>query len=231
MGAIQFIENLDRTSLTISDEEFEAFVESAVSAMVERDEKEGKRPSPATHIHLSEKSTPSRPEVTPRHSLEGEQVHSRSAHRRFQSSNGTRDSKDSEDDGQAVKGLLRSIQKPLSSIGRIFSDDSGEAGRLENQGSLVQQSAAASAGSLMAQKPSNKTTQSTAAAVVSPDPQGEMQRLAIDDAAVRQASVETAKAHSLQRREHQTVVETLCGMFPDLDKEVIGDVVRTKDGR
>ncbi|RAL63813.1 hypothetical protein DID88_003456 [Monilinia fructigena] len=36
MGAIQFIENLDRTTLTISDEDFERNVEAAVSAIAEK---------------------------------------------------------------------------------------------------------------------------------------------------------------------------------------------------
>lgn len=35
-GAIQFIETLDRTSLTVSDEEFEQNVEAAVSAIAEQ---------------------------------------------------------------------------------------------------------------------------------------------------------------------------------------------------
>lgn len=36
MGAVQFIENLDRTTLSISDPDFERYVETAVSAMAER---------------------------------------------------------------------------------------------------------------------------------------------------------------------------------------------------
>ena len=36
MGAIQFIENLDRTSLTINDDDFEKNVEAAVSVIAER---------------------------------------------------------------------------------------------------------------------------------------------------------------------------------------------------
>jgi Rab5 GDP/GTP exchange factor len=51
------------------------------------------------------------------------------------------------------------------------------------------------------------------------------------DAAARQANAEAAEARRIQRAEHRTVVETLCGMFPNLDKEVIDDVVRQKQGR
>lgn len=36
MGAVQFIENMDRTTLTITDAEFEQNVEAAVSAIAEK---------------------------------------------------------------------------------------------------------------------------------------------------------------------------------------------------
>ncbi|KAL1643745.1 hypothetical protein SLS58_004761 [Diplodia intermedia] len=49
MGAIQFIENLDRTSLTITDEEFEKNVEAAVSAIAERNSLDEQRQRPQTH--------------------------------------------------------------------------------------------------------------------------------------------------------------------------------------
>jgi len=52
-----------------------------------------------------------------------------------------------------------------------------------------------------------------------------------EEAAARQASAETFEAQKMQRAEHNNVVETLSGMFPDLDKEVISDVVRQKEGR
>jgi hypothetical protein len=34
----------------------------------------------------------------------------------------------------------------------------------------------------------------------------------------------------IQRREHESVVQVLQNMFPDLDKEIIADVVRMKQG-
>jgi Rab5 GDP/GTP exchange factor len=55
--------------------------------------------------------------------------------------------------------------------------------------------------------------------------------MSAEDAAARQASAETAEAHRIQRAEHSNVVETLAGMFPDLDREIISDVVTQKDGR
>lgn len=138
MGVVTFIEGLDRTSLTISDEEFEHNVEQAVSAIAEGHRAEERPAQPTAPVpglhHLSEKSTPSRPEVTPRNSQDGERSsprksnsQKRSATPRQQQSQPSSDTiygtgmQDEEFD--AVGGLLRSIQKPLSSIGRIFSDD------------------------------------------------------------------------------------------------------------
>jgi hypothetical protein len=51
------------------------------------------------------------------------------------------------------------------------------------------------------------------------------------DAAARQASAEDAEARRIQRAEHTNVVETLSNMFPNLDRDVIDDVVKMKEGR
>jgi hypothetical protein len=51
------------------------------------------------------------------------------------------------------------------------------------------------------------------------------------DAAARQASAEDAEARRIQRAEHNNVVETLSNMFPNLDRDVIDDVVKIKEGR
>jgi hypothetical protein len=56
-------------------------------------------------------------------------------------------------------------------------------------------------------------------------------RMTAEDSAARQASAEAAEAHRIQRAEHSNVVETLAGMFPDLDREIISDVVAQKEGR
>jgi hypothetical protein len=156
MGVVTFIESLDRTSLTISDADFEHNVEQAVSAIAEG-HRADERPQPSTAPvpglhHLSEKSTPSRPEVTSRNSMDGERSSPRKSSSRNrpqqpprqssyqdQSQKQTQQQKQhnqsndtiygtgmQDDEFDAVGGLLRSIQKPLSSIGRIFSDDGGE---------------------------------------------------------------------------------------------------------
>src|SRR5437667_6876280 len=121
MGAVQFIENLDRTSLTVSDEEFEKNVEAAVSEIAEK-HREAEEAAALNPIPIQEKSTSTRQAMTPRHSMDGES----STPRR---STSQRDAMETTNEGldekAAVAGLLRTIQKPLSTIGRIFSDDSG----------------------------------------------------------------------------------------------------------
>src|SRR5438045_1336272 len=105
MGAIQFIENLDRTSLTISDEEFEVNVEAAVSAIAEKHEVT----TPISPVQLSEMPALVRPEIIQQRSNDAS-----SSARRPTPSN---DSESGEQDEKvAMSGLLRTIQRPLSSI-------------------------------------------------------------------------------------------------------------------
>ncbi|ORY09592.1 hypothetical protein BCR34DRAFT_487047 [Clohesyomyces aquaticus] len=252
MGAIQFIEGLDRTSLTVSDEEFEKNVEAAVSAIAERHTDPspttptaessqasslrlqtnppvtpGHRRMPSPHLHLSEKSSLSRPEVTPRNSLEAEKAGPRRS-TSLRNRGAVGNEEQPEEENAAVAGLLRTIQRPLSTIGRIFSDNdtsshpgstprrSSEHARAQSQGWMQTQT----------QQPVNEKG----------DPQQQEQqryreRLSAGDAAARQASAEAEEARRIQRQEHRVVVETLAGMFPALDREVIDDVVRLKEGR
>lgn len=223
MGAVQFIENLDRTTLTISDEDFEKNVEAAVSAIAEKHQAEVVESTLPTQ--LSEKSTLSRPEVTPRHSMEGES----STPRKSTSSN-EYDSGDGIDEKSAMSGLLSTIQRPLSSIGRIFSEEvssSSHAGpaRTPLPGSTPRMTpsprVSADVPRPIQQQQRPGTSQDTTARM----------RMSAEDAAARQASAEAAEAHRIQRAEHANVVETLAGMFPDLDREIISDVVTQKDGR
>ncbi|PVH87345.1 hypothetical protein DL98DRAFT_405753 [Cadophora sp. DSE1049] len=217
LGAVQFIENLDRTTLTISDEEFEKNVEAAVFAIAEKHQAEEVPPP----TQLSEKSTLSRPEVTPRHSMEGES----SQPRKSTSSNEYESGDGGLDEKAAMSGLLRTIQRPLSSIGRIFSEEPGP-----SQG-----------GPARTPLPGNTPRMTPSPRVSSDIPQGlprvpttgdpHRSRMTAEDAAARQASAEAAEAHRIQRAEHANVVETLSGMFPDLDREIISDVVTLKDGR
>ncbi|KAI9839889.1 MAG: hypothetical protein M1819_000081 [Sarea resinae] len=235
MGAVQFIENLDRTNLTVSDEEFERNVEAAVSAIAERHEEDSLAPP---QVHVPEKSTLSRPEVTPRNSMEAEYSTMRRSLSSREAMDGSGGS-DSAEDKATVTGLLRTIQRPLSSLGRMLSEDPQSAPEAStSQGpSRVPQPGASPRLSPVPQQPQQqRNSEETRRRQLRPletgaAQTGEANRLNAADAAARQASAETAEAQRIQRAEHKDVVETLSGMFPGLDKDVIDDVVRMKEGR
>ncbi len=213
MGAIQFIENMDRTSLTISDEDFEKNVEAAVSAIAEKHRAEEQ--SAASQQSIQEKPTsPSSDPSSARQSLE---IDSTKSPRRSVSN----DDNDSNDEGTAFPGLLRTIQRPLSTIGRIFSDEPSGAG--------PSTSARPPQPEPMSGRPSPRPSPQPSTEVQSP--MHVRQQVSAQEAAARQASAEVAEAQRIQRAEHNNIVETLAGMFPDLDRDIISDVVYQKEGR
>lgn len=207
MGAIQFIENMDRTTLTISDEEFEKNVEAAVSAIAEKHRLESPPTSATSEKPPQSFGTLSGSSST-RPSMDND-TQQPYMPRRSTSSN---DDSGEYDEKAAITGLLRTIQKPLSTIGRMFSDSD---------------ESAAGSSSMSARSPAH-----------TPQPPGGetghrvgSSRFSAEEAAARQASAEAAEAHRLHRAEHANIVETLAGMFPDLDKDIISDVVYQKEGR
>lgn len=207
MGAVQFIENLDRTNLTVRDEEFEKNVEAAVSAIAERNEQEEKRASNSIHFPFAEKSALSRPEVTPRNSLDGERASPRRMIPRVTAETPRSDNEEPDD---AVTGLLRTIQKPLSSIGRIFSEDSGQSQRPLDHPALTPLPGNTPRLSPSLLPRSNNEVPSMPYYFDAPPgavAESERMRLSAEDAAARQASAEAAEAHHLQRAEHLNVVE------------------------
>lgn len=221
MGAIQFIENLDRTSLTISDGEFEANVEAAVSAIAEKHEEEEK--AAMNHVHVPKKSSVSRAEVTPRTSMDVEY----STPKRSPSRDGARSSSGAEitEEKDAVAGLLRTIQRPLSTIGRIFLEESSSnpqsAQRSPNLAPTVLPGRHPAETPLPGNTPrlspapplpsrNNGETRwqaSDMGQVVDLAQKRERVRLSAEESAARQASAETAEAQRIQRAEHADVVE------------------------
>ncbi|UPK98651.1 hypothetical protein LCI18_009586 [Fusarium solani-melongenae] len=206
MGAIQFIENMDRTTLTITDDEFERHVEAAVSAIAE---KHAASPLATQQPVFNEKSVPLG-EPASRQSLDGQNT---PAPRRSTSNDGY-----TGDDKAAITGLLKTIQRPLSTIGRMFSDEP------------VATSEPGPSSAPRTPAPPEQLRQSREEPREPPHP-ASRHELSAEEAAARQASAEAAEAQRLSRAEHANVVETLAGMFPDLDKEVISDVVYEKEGR
>ncbi|KXJ92110.1 hypothetical protein Micbo1qcDRAFT_162227 [Microdochium bolleyi] len=214
MGAVQFIENMDRTTLTISDEDFEKNVEAAVSAIAERHRAEE---SPVVQKEREQALLPDRgnqsQSSSTRPSLD---VDPSGTPRRYLSS--MEPNNDSGDEG-AIPGLLRAVQRPLSSIGRMFSDESDVAGPASTT-RPQQQTYAPSRLGPQGGSPRVSSEERTMDTVLS-----------AHDAAARQASAEVAEAQRVSRAEHRNVVETLAGMFPDLDRDIISDVVYQKEGR
>ena len=210
MGAIQFIENLDQTNLTVSDDEFERKVEAAVSAIAERHK--DVESDLIDYPHMSEKSSLSEPEVTVRNSRQAEHVGtSRSA-----SIRGSLDllpGGDVEDEKIPIPGLLRTIQKPLSSIGRIFSEDSASpqfVNSPRSQAPPTPQPGVSRLSPTLFMPPRNSSDDQLSSGndreqqIPKRNQSGEFNAA---DAAARQASAESAEIQRIQRAEHYDVVE------------------------
>ncbi|KPM43893.1 hypothetical protein AK830_g2663 [Neonectria ditissima] len=211
MGAVQFIENMDRTTLTITDDEFEKNVEAAVSAIAEKHQ--AMSPTAPQQPVFNEKASLQAPgERTPRASLDGQD-----GSRRSTSNDGY-----TGDDRAAISGLLKTIQRPLSTIGRIFGEESGTSTPNPGPSSAPRTPAPP-------ERLSPRQSHEEPRGGIELPPPGHS--LSAEEAAARQASAEVAEAQRLHRAEHANVVETLAGMFPDLDKDIISDVVYQKEGR
>lgn len=213
LGAVQFIENLDRTNLTISDEEFEKNVEVAVSSIAEPHEQEEKirRQQNPAHPAFTGKSAPSRAEVTPRHSMDAEQF----SPRRPPAQPAEAGSGDEAEEKAAMAGLLRTIQKPLSTIGRIFSEETGGAGALQQQSAVQGPPSTPQPPSLPNMRPPRTSSMQQGGAVSALQAQqppgaaalASREREMAEESAARQASAEAEQAHRVQQAEHRTVVE------------------------
>ncbi|WPG99640.1 Hypothetical protein R9X50_00245900 [Acrodontium crateriforme] len=234
MGVVTFIENLDRTNITISDEQFERNVEQAVSAIAEKNKSEEYEGNAHASVvtkplqQLNEKSALSRPEVTPRNSMDAEQSSPRRAASQRYVEKGSGDNEDVD----TVTGLLRTIQRPLSSIGRIFADDSTS--QLQQTGSrpastpVPGPTPTALSPSMRADggRANNEGFQPSS----NQERSGHEQRNNVKAAVARQTSAEAVQAQRVSTREPCVVVETLQNMFPALDREVLEDVVRSHEG-
>ena len=291
MGAVQFIEGLDKTSLTVSDDEFDRNVEAAVSAIAEKhadaqvhpesaagpahlhpsstpsssSSNHRRMPSPHYH-HLSEKSQPSRPEVITRNSMDAHTAGPRRStslkNRSHDDTNSPPQHEPAESENAAVAGLLRTIQRPLSTIGRIFSDSDTSAtassshtpSHTSSSTPLAphttqppQQSGAherfPGQHHVYSEKPAqhpprgatNTATDNSNSSNNNNNNNNSITRTGSREptasAAALTASAEAEQARLIHAKEHAVVVETLAGMFPQLDRDVISDVVREKDGR
>ena len=201
--------------MTVSDEEFERNVEAAVSAIAEQN-----RQTESMEQKAAERSDPRSSQEASRSSGEGQQT-------------GRRD-QSSDEDTAPVAGLLRTIQKPLSTIGRMFSDEPDSSQDRPMHPVATPQSGAPPRLSPNVYQPPRNSSEDRRSGE-RPRAQQQLARVLgaqdAQDAAARQASAEDAEARRIQRAEHNDVVETLSNMFPNLDRDVIDDVVKMKEGR
>ena len=201
MGAIQFIESLDRTSLTISDDEFEKNVEAAVSAIAERESRF--RGSPSNGSGTSNMIEAQNAIQIPTASIKNSEI-VRGLHVRGAEEEAV---EHDSDEKAAVSGLLRSIQRPLSNIGRIFSEEASS----QFPGTLKGTHAAAAPpetpqrlSPALFQPPRNHYDDEEQSRALQPS---STLPFTAEDAAARQSSAEAAEARKIHRAEHQSVVE------------------------
>ena len=201
MGAVQFIENLDRTSLTITDKEFEEKVEAAVSTIAERESIDIPADS-AVSVGSQTKEASGTAKNAP-----GPSQKARLGDRR--DPRGSSESESTPDEQAAVTSLLRSIQRPLSNIGRLFTEDQpasqypGNSNvRLERVNALPPETPRRKLSPALLQPPSNGLSNNNP-----PIETRSLTGTSAEDAAARQASAEAAEAQRIHRAEHKDVVE------------------------
>jgi hypothetical protein len=170
IGAISFVETLDRLALSISDKEFETNVENSVRSIAEL-------PEPSIAGTISPPRTPDRqtsPELRPPGTPQPIQPLNAST---------------------VLYNSAGLLAAPFKSLSKMFEADPAS---VDNQ------------------EPSTEETGKK----VSPE-----------ESAARQISAEEHEAQRIHQMEFSSVVNTLKQMFPALDKEVIEDVLREKEGR
>jgi hypothetical protein len=203
-GAIQFIENLDRNSLTCTEEEFEQSVEAAVKKIAEKRDPV----SPVLTAEDSKAGGDASADVPTRRSTELEGRRSSG----FRDENAQASNGGPEEERAAVAGLLRTIQKPLSTIGRIFSEDVSSSSHQQQSSTLT-----ADTGPAVTPLPGNTprgTPSPRSEAALNRRPSAEVPKhnqptessMTAEESAARQASAELAEAAKIQRQEHENVV-------------------------
>ena len=208
MGAIQFIENLDRTALTVSDNEFEREVEHAVSSIAERNQQPRHQPNEPTYhtstMQISEKSTLSQPQVNSQNLIAIEPQKSQ-----FRDKPQIPHLQNNTEDDTAVDGLLRTIKRPLSSLGRMFTDEGTALNSAHHNLAPPPQPARRLSPDVFLPPRHSEENEQTARPTVQAPVQASAPSREFNaaDAAARQASAEAAQAHRIQQAEHQNVVE------------------------
>ncbi|RKF81761.1 Vacuolar protein sorting-associated protein 9a [Golovinomyces cichoracearum] len=212
LGAVHFIENLDRTTLSISDEEFEKSVEAAVSAIAEKHQAQARESSQHTLELVTRQN-----EMTPGTSHEVENL----TGKKLTSTEAT--SSEPPEEKAPIGSILRSIQRPLSTIGWIFSDDASQNSISRTQGKIPQDSTQSS-------RVIPKDSENLSSPNVVKNTGLANQKIT-DDSIERQARNLPSETFNPLQNEYPDSTDILTDMFPDLDKEIIKDIITQKEGR
>ncbi|KAK9350390.1 hypothetical protein V1523DRAFT_83541 [Lipomyces doorenjongii] len=213
-GAISFIESLDRNALNITDEEFEERVVQSVAMIQEKaDRRDAHNDLPtsprtstsATGLQARTQTPPSRP-FSPADMAD---VASGVA-------------------SQVQEALSATFTAPFKQFSKLFDgDDTDDEERKQSIISRTRNFARRTSSTSQARpqsphQPSSNDHRRSASSGSQIDPTA---------AAARQATQETRESKRIEKQEHKNVVETLQQMFPNLDMDVIEDVVSQKHGR
>ncbi|KAK9370448.1 hypothetical protein V1509DRAFT_575558 [Lipomyces kononenkoae] len=215
-GAISFIESLDRTALNITNEEFEERIVQSVAMIQEKadrsDERSETSSSPVSSsagagLRARTQTPPSRP-FSPADMAD---VASGVA-------------------SQVQEALSATFTAPFKQFSKLFDGDDTEDDE-ERKRSILSRarnfpgrsvSTSQQARPQSPQQPNTSDHRRSSSSVSQID---------LTSAAAAQASQEALESQQRERQEHKNVVETLQQMFPNLDIEVIEDVVSQKHGR
>lgn len=194
--------------MTISDEDFEKNVEASVSQIAEG--------------HVAESLQSNNPGVFV--TDDSERSHHTAPPPLPKRSRSPLPGTDSDEEHAAVAGLLRTIQKPLSTIGRLFSDDNSYSAATNQSGPPSTPQPPRKLSPLNVSQPAESSTGP-------PPTPTRISQMSAEDSAARQASKEAEEARKIRIGQESHDVDTLCVMFPALEREVVIDVVRANEGR
>ncbi|POS85699.1 hypothetical protein EPUL_002795 [Erysiphe pulchra] len=215
LGAVHFIENLDRTTLTISDDDFEKNVEAAVSAIAEKHQAQTHE---SISLSLEENSRKNEKSPCSLTEVEGSNIKKLNFSDEYESNDGPNEK-------APIGTLLRTIQRPLSTIGWIFSEDSSAS---QNWPQRMPQSDS----TLNPISSSQLITENREDVAIHKDLQNSHinRDSRTDNSSEKQTNPFTSNKRQTHINEYSSITETLSCMFPDLDKEIIRDVVVQKEG-
>uniref|UniRef100_A0A060T504 ARAD1C07546p n=1 Tax=Blastobotrys adeninivorans TaxID=409370 RepID=A0A060T504_BLAAD len=195
VGAVSFIEALDKSSLSISDEEFERKVDESVKDISNEIPEITVASSGEASSQQQQKQNQGVPPATPEASKDSSPNPTSTASTRPSTPSGGLNA------STVIMNSAGLLTSPLKSLSSLFAQDSDN--NQENQ---------------------NDTKKTN-------NPQANEDKISPQESAARQISAEEAEARRIYQQEFESVSDTLSQMFPVLDREVIQDILREKQGR